>query len=138
MPTNQGLTFAFVVSSIGGLIILIASVVNFIWFLSGGPNFGGLGGFMQGMMNGNHNFMGSYGNSYSFLAGISVISIVCGVIVLIGALMLKVQPRDHKIWAIVIIVFSAVSFIGMGGYFIGAIIGIIGGVFVLSIRQVNP
>jgi hypothetical protein len=138
MATNQGLTFAFIVSLIGGLIILIASSVNFVWFLSGGPNLGGFGGFMQGLMDGNHNFMGSYGSSYSFFAGISVVGVVCGVIVLIGALMLKVQPRDHTIWAIVILVFSAVSFIGMGGYFIGAILGIVGGAFVLSTRQINP
>jgi predicted benzoate:H+ symporter BenE len=42
------------------------------------------------------------------------------------------------IWAIVIIVFSAISFVGMGGFFIGAILGIIGGAFDLSIRQIKP
>ena len=36
------------------------------------------------------------------------------------------------------IVFSAVSFVGMGGFFIGAILGIIGGAFALSFRQINP
>jgi ABC-type dipeptide/oligopeptide/nickel transport system permease subunit len=42
------------------------------------------------------------------------------------------------IWATLIIVFSAVSFVGMGGYFIGAILGILGGAFDLSIRPINP
>ena len=117
--------------------MLTASTVNFVWFLSGAQNFGGFGNFMRGFMDGNHNFMGSYASSNSFLAGISVIGLVCGVIVLIGALMLKVQSRDHTIWAIIIIVFSIVSFLGMGGYFIGAILGVIGGAFELSIRQIH-
>jgi bacteriorhodopsin len=88
-------------------------------------------------MDGNHNFMGNYASSNSFLAGISVIALVCGVIVLMGALMLRVQPRNHTIWAAIIIVFSVISFVGMGGYFIGAILGLIGGIFELSIRQIH-
>ena len=137
MSTHPGTTFAFIMSLIGGVIIFVASTVNLLWFLSGAQNFGGFGNYMRGFMDGNHNFMGSYAISNSFLAGISVVALVCGVIVLIGALMLRVQPRDHTIWAIIIVVFSTVSFVGMGGYFIGAILGLIGGVFELSIRQIH-
>ncbi len=137
MSTHPGTAFAFIMSLVGGIVILVASIVNLVWFLSGEQNFGGFGNYMRGFMDGNHNFMGSYANSNGFLAGISVVALVCGVIVLIGALMLRVQPRDHTIWAIVIVVFSIVSFVGMGGYFIGAILGLIGGVFELSIRQIH-
>ena len=84
MATNQGLTFAFIVSLVGGLIVFIASLVNFIWFLSGAANLDGFGNFMRGAMGGYHGFMGSYGTSNSFLAGISVVGLVCGVIVLIA------------------------------------------------------
>jgi hypothetical protein len=138
MASNQGLTFAFIVSLVGGLIVLVSSLVNFVWFLSGAANFGGFGNFMQGAMNGYHGFMGSYGVSNSFLAGISVVGLVCGVIVLIGAIMLKADSHQSTLWAIVIVVFSVISFVGMGGYFIGAIMGIVGGAFVLSTRQTNP
>ena len=124
-------------SLIGGVIIFVASTVNLVWFLSGAQNFGGFGNYMRGFMDGNHNFMGNYASSNSFLAGISVIALVCGVIVLMGALMLRVQPRNHTIWAAIIIVFSVISFVGMGGYFIGAILGLIGGIFELSIRQIH-
>jgi hypothetical protein len=137
MSTHPGTTFAFVMSLIGGVIIFVASIVNLVWFLSGTQNFGGFGNYMRGFMDGNHNFMGNYASSNSFLAGISVVALVCGVIVLIGALMLRVQTRNHTIWAAIIVVFSAISFVGMGGYFIGAILGLIGGVFELSIRQLH-
>jgi len=124
-------------SLIGGIIVFVVSTVNLVWFLSGAQNFGGFGNYMQGIMDGNHNFMGNYASSNSFLAGLSVVALVCGVIILIGALMLRVQPRNHTIWAIIIVVFSLTSFVGMGGYFIGAILGLIGGVFELSIRQIH-
>ena len=137
MSTHPGTTFAFVMSLIGGVIIFVASTVNLVWFLLGAQNFGGFGNYMRGFMDGNHNFMGNYASSNSFLAGISVVALVCGVIVLIGALMLRVQTRNHTIWAAIIIVFSVISFVGMGGYFIGAILGLIGGVFELSIRQIH-
>ena len=94
MATNQGITFAFIVSLVGGLIVFIASLVNVVWFLSGAANFGGFGNYMRGAMDGYHSFMGSYGSSNSFLAGISVVGLVCGVIVLIGAIMLKVEPHQ--------------------------------------------
>jgi hypothetical protein len=138
MATNIGTIFAFIVSLVGGLIILIASALNVVWYSSGASNFGGYGSYMRGMMGGYHNFMGIYGGSYGFLAGISLVAVICGVIVLMSAIMLKVQPQQPMIWAIVTIVFSAVSFVGMGGYFIGAILGIIGGAFVLATRQTNP
>jgi len=136
MATNQGLTFAFIVSLIGGLIVLIVSLLNFVWFLSGAQNFGGYGSYMRGGTDGYHGFMGTYGSSSNFLAGICC-GLISGVIMLIGAIMLKVDPHQSKLWAILIIVFSVISFVGMGGYFIGAILGIIGGVFVFAIRQTN-
>jgi hypothetical protein len=138
MAANQGTTLAFIVSLIGGLIISIFSILNVVWFSSGASNFGGYGGFMRGMMDGNHNFMGNYASSTSFFAGLSLVAVICGVIVIVGAIMLKVDTHQSTIWAIIIIIFSVVSFVGMGGYFIGAILGIVGGAFVLATRQTNP
>jgi hypothetical protein len=135
MATNQGTTAAFIVSLIGGLIVFIISVLNVVWFSSGATNFGGYGSFMRGMMDSNHNFMGSYASSNSFFAGLSLVAVICGVIVIIGAIMLRAQLHQHLPWAILIIVFSAASFVGMGGYFIGAVLGILGGTFELSIRK---
>jgi len=138
MATNIGVTFAFIVSVVGGLITTVASAINVVWYASGAPSFGGYGGFVGGMMDGYHNFMGSYGSSYGFLAGISLVAVICGVVVLMSAINLRIQPRQKVMWAIVIIAFSVVSFVGMGGFFIGATLGVVGGAFVLATRQPNP
>ena len=137
MTANQGLTFAYIVSLVGGLITLITSIINVVWYSSGTPSFAGYGSFVSGMMGGYHNFMGIY-SSYGFLAGISLLAVICGVVVAMSAIMLRVHPEERLIWAIVIIAFSTVSFVGMGGFFIGAVMGIVGGLFVLYTRQTNP
>jgi hypothetical protein len=136
MSNSQGLTLAYVASLVGGLILLLVSLVNAVWFGSGAPAWGGFGTFMQGMMGSNHNFMRNYAASPGFFAAVSVVSLVCGVIVLVGAIMLRVYPKDHLVWGVVILVFSAVSFVGMGGYFIGAVLGIVGAVLAITYRQI--
>jgi hypothetical protein len=53
---------------------------------------------------------------------------------LFAALVLRVHPEEHVIWGIVIVAFSAVSFVGMGGYFVGAGFGIVGGAIALTYK----
>ncbi len=134
LSTSQAFTLAFALSLIGALIVLVVSILNLVWFGTGASFLGGYGGYMHGMMDGYHNFMGNYASSTGFFAGISVVSLICGIILVVTAAMLWVHPQTHVIWAVVIIVFSAVSFVGMGGYFIGAILGIIGGAVALSYK----
>ncbi|MDP8022854.1 MAG: DUF6114 domain-containing protein [Nitrososphaeria archaeon] len=62
----------------------------------------------------------------------SFFGFISGIIVLVSAFMLKSKPAESTTWGILIIVFSIFSFFGMGGFVIGAILGIIGGAFALS------
>ncbi len=137
MSEKQGLTLAFVISLVGALIVLIFSLVNLVWFGSNAPNWGGFGNYCVSMMDGYHNFMGSYSTSTGFFTAISIVSFVCGVIVLMSALVLRIHPQEHFLWGIVIVVFSAISFVGMGGYFVGAIFGIIGGALALTYKPLT-
>ena len=137
MSEKQGLTLAFVISLVGALIVLILSLVNLVWFGSNAPNWGGFGDYMHNMMGGYHNFMGNYSTSTSFFTAISIVSFVCGVIVLMSTLVLRIHPPEHFLWGIVIVVFSAISFVGMGGYFVGAIFGIVGGVLALTYKPLT-
>ncbi|MCL4430608.1 MAG: DUF6114 domain-containing protein [Chloroflexi bacterium] len=137
MSEKQGLTLAFAISLVGGLIVLIFSLVNLVWFGSGAPSFGGFGDYMRSIMGGYHNFMGTYASSTGFFTAVSVVSFVCGVIILMSALVLRIHPQEHVLWGVVIVVFSAVSFVGMGGYFVGAVFGIIGGALALTYKPLT-
>ena len=88
---------------------------------------------MGGMM-GDHGFFGGYAGSYTLFGVLSAVSLISGIIVLAGAVMLRARPQEHIAWGVVILVFSIVSFAGMGGYFIGALLGIAGGALALSYR----
>ena len=70
---------------------------------------------------------GSSGNDPTLLTGLATIGLIFGVLVLIGALMLRNKPVNKKVWGIVIIVFSIPSVIMGGGFIIGFILGITGG-----------
>lgn len=65
----------------------------------------------------------------------AALGLVSGIVVLIAAILLRSRPREHTTWGALILVFSILSFPGMGGFFIGAIIGIVGGALALSWKQ---
>jgi hypothetical protein len=76
---------------------------------------------------------GSSSNDTTLLYNLTIIGLVLGVIVLIGATMLHFKPAKKKLWGIIIVIFSIPSIITGGGLIIGFILGIIGGV--KAIRQ---
>ena len=134
MGTNQGPTTSYILSLIGGLIVLLYSLWSLVISALYGPYWEGIGGWMGGMMGSYNNFMGMYSGSTEFLAITSIVGLVSGVIMVVGAAMLRAHPQEHAMWGTVIIIFSALSFVGMGGFFIGALLGIIGGAFAISYR----
>ena len=57
----------------------------------------------------------------------SIIGIVSGIIIITSGIMIYVQPLHIRKWGLLIWVFSSLSFFGIGGFFIGGILGIIAG-----------
>ena len=136
MSSQETPTTAFILSLIGGVLIFLGGVVSSMWFMSGGYNsWEMMGG--GGMMGGYQGMMGNWGVPFGFMGGLSLIGLVAGILVIIGALMLNARPAEHTGWGVVILVFSIVSFLGMGGFFIGALLGIAGGALTLSWRPVS-
>ena len=86
---------------------------------------------MGGMMGGYQGMMGGMGLGGLFF-GMGAFAIVSGLAVLLGAAMINNRPREISTWGVVILVFSLFSLLGMGGFFIGAILGVIGGVLALT------
>ena len=73
---------------------------------------------LPGLISGVLGVMGSFG-------------LVCGAIVLVSATMLLAKVGQRRTWGILILVFSVLSLVGLGGFIIGAILGISGGVLTL-------
>jgi hypothetical protein len=134
MESHQTPVTAYVLSLIGGIITFLTGIIGLAWFGSNGPNWTGFGGFMGRIMNGYHGMMGGNGSYYSLFSILSIIGIVAGVLVVVSAVMLRIRPKEHVLWGAMIIAFSAISLVGMGGFFIGAILGIIGGSFAIAYK----
>ena len=77
---------------------------------------------------------GSTGNDPTLLLELATVGLICGVLVLLGTLMLNRKPANKKVWGVMIIVFSVPSVIMGGGFIIGFILGIIGGAKALSLK----
>ena len=120
-------TMAFVLSLIGGIIIVLGGFLSLMFYSYGWPYYGGMMGGWGGMMGGYGYFSGS-------IIAFSIIGLVSGIIVAIGAVMLNARPTEHTAWGVIIIIFSIISFFGMGGFFIGAILGTAGGALALSYK----
>ena len=120
MPYGDNLRLGFALSLAGGVLILASGVVGLVWGYAAARPWD-----MGVMMHGYRGFVG-------FFLFSAVLSLVAGLVVLLAATALQSKPQQAQVWGTVVIVFSAVSLIGMSGFLVGAILGIIGGALVLS------
>jgi len=145
MSQHETPTTAFILSLIAGVLILLSGILTSVWFMNGGYSFnygnggmmngyGGMMGGFSGMMTGYQNMMSGLGVHSSYMTGFSIIGLIAGILVMIGAIMLNARPSEHTTWGAVIIAFSVISFLGMGGFWIGALLGIAGGAVALAWR----
>jgi hypothetical protein len=124
---------SFVISLIGGIIILVGSAAV-VTLPRGEPYYGGMMGgyYYGGMMGGYYAMMHGFGFGGGWYYGLAATGIASGFVVLVGAIMVYNQPAKASTWGALILVFSVVSFFGMGGFFVGAILGVVGGILALT------
>lgn len=102
-------------------LIIVGALMPLLWLQYSGIGMGWMWGG-PGMMPG----------MWGAIPGISLIGIVSGALVLLGAIMMNYKPMEAKKWGTLVLVFAAISLLAMGGFFIGAILGIIGGIMAIS------
>jgi hypothetical protein len=128
--TEEKPTAAFVLSLVAGVFILLGGgMMSMLGSFMGSYGFGMMGGYggFGGMMGYGRYPFGVMGAAFGVLG---VLGLVFGVIVIISALMLNKKPAEHSTWGTVIVVFSVLSIFGsaMGGFGVGLILGLIGGI----------
>ena len=109
---------------VGGLVAV--SMMS-MWSQAGMPGFGGMmggGGMMSGIMSSSW-MWGAVGIMSGISAGL-------GAILIVGGYSIHKKPESSNTWGVAILVTSIVGLITMTGFFIGPIIGIIGGILELT------
>ena len=117
---------AFVLSLVGGVLILVGGLLGLTWF--GWPMWGGwcIGMMCRGMM---------WGWMPGFLLAFSAVGLVSGAAIVTAAYMLYNKPSQAQTWGTIILVFALVSILSAGGFIIGALLGIVGGLLALTWRH---
>ena len=59
---------------------------------------------------------------------------------IISAFMLNRKPEQHSTWGILIVLFSVLSMLGgaMGGFGVGLVLGLIGGILAITWKPTQP
>lgn len=127
MVTSEKPTAAFVLSLIGGIFILL----NALLLIAAASILSGLAG-IPGMPS---DVSGTVTSLFMVYAGIGL---VFAIIVLVGAAMMWMKPQQHVMWGIIVLLFSLFSFIIGGGFFIGLILGLVGGILALIFKPTPP
>lgn len=131
--SGQSPNGASALSLAGGVVMLLGGGLFYLWLGGAGLGYGTFGWMTAGYQG----MMGGYGASFGFMYGLIIIGLVSGVVVTIGAVMLSLRPAGHDMWGTLILVFSLIGFLGMGGFFIGAIVGVVGGILALNWRPAH-
>ena len=118
------LALSSILPIIGGSLMIIGGLVP-LAMLGISGRYGMMG---PGMMMPLQPFM------WTVIAVISAIAIGTGVILIIGGYLIYRKPESAGKWGVAILVASIVGLFGMGGFFIGPILGIIGGILALTKR----
>jgi hypothetical protein len=128
---NQSSTgdIAFALSLTGGILITIGSVIGMGLEALGRPFFWGMGGIMGG-----YNMMGVYYGTagyYGVMYFLEFVALIAGILVLVFAAAMRSKPSNLKTYGALVMAFSLISLVGMGGFLVGAILGLIGGILAL-------
>ncbi len=120
MPTSAVLAIA------GGALMLAGGVLALsMW-----------GNWSQAGMPGWGSMMGGYGMMQGYfgwaIGTMSTLSLATGAVVLAGGYSVYRKPESRAAWGTAILVASIIGLFGMGGFFVGPILGIIGGIMALS------
>jgi Family of unknown function (DUF6114) len=66
-----------------------------------------------------------------FVGAIAVFGLICGSIVTLSAVLLRLKPGQRQTWGVLVLVFSVLGFFGFGGFIVGSVLGIVGGILTL-------
>ncbi|HUI24321.1 MAG TPA: DUF6114 domain-containing protein [Nitrososphaerales archaeon] len=67
-----------------------------------------------------------------FVGLMGIFGLVSGAVILVSSVVLLTNPSQTRTWSVLILVFSVLSLVGMGGFIVGAVLGLVGGALVLK------
>src|SRR5437879_5056378 len=115
MSAGTRIVAPFVLSLVGGVLILVGAIVSAMFAFGSPTTLGSMSGMMGGMSGGMSGTMiGLMMGAYPIF---SIIGLVSGALVILGAVMLYNRPFEKDLWGAVVIDVSILGTVGgMGGF----------------------
>lgn len=114
-------TGAAVLSIIGGVFILLAGLVLMA-----------IGAWLDFLL-------GVTGLTFGLpVTTLGILGLVLGLVIIVLGVMLLMKPEMHLVFGVLILVLSLVSVISLGGFFIGLILGLVGGILGIVFKPTPP
>ncbi|TMI20489.1 zinc ribbon domain-containing protein [Candidatus Bathyarchaeota archaeon] len=111
-------TAAMVLSLIGGLFVI----------------FGGAALAFVGSLIGSLNVTGT-GTASNTALGLGIAGVIMGIIMVVGGFMMYSKPTSAKMWGVIVLILSIISWVtALGGFFIGFLLGLIGSILALTFK----
>ncbi len=114
---GQKPTGAFVLGLVAGIFFLLNAIALYV-----------LGAFMAALLGA---MVGGPTAAMDMMNALIGLMFAATFAVFGGSVLLLVKPEQHKLWGILVLVFSLVAIVGGGGFFLGTILGLIGGILAL-------
>ena len=127
--TEEKPTAAFILSLVAGVFILLGGgMMTMIGSWMGNYGYGMMGRYTGwgGMMGTGYGMMG-----FAFGA-MGVLGLIFGAIVIISALMLNNKPEQHSTWGRLSCFSRCIFSSAMGGFGVGLVLGLLGGVLAIT------
>lgn len=67
----------------------------------------------------------------NYIPIVPITGAVSGIVIIFCASLIYLKPQKNQIWGVAIIIFSLIALIGMGGFVLGTVLGLIGGILAL-------
>ncbi len=122
--------WSFILLLVGGLLISVASLGAAFMMSAFGP--WTQMGWMMGASG------PGLGFGFGFVFWMVGVGLVSGALVLVAAAQVRAHPEASGTWGVVGIVGGCLSLLAMGGYLIGALAAITGGVLAFASRTSGP
>src|SRR3989442_13160277 len=64
-----------------------------------------------------------------------MVVVIMGLIMLVGGFMMYSKPTSTKMWGVIVLILAIISWVtAIGGFFIGFLLGLIGGILALTFK----
>ncbi|MDG6933416.1 MAG: hypothetical protein JRN68_01835 [Nitrososphaerota archaeon] len=125
---DEKLTTYFSLGIASGFLIIVGALFSMIWWsYPMGLGYQWMGRMMYGWGYGFSYHMATIGAYYGFV----VVGIISGAVVIISSILLYRSPRQAALWGAILLVASVTSFVAMGGFFVGALLGFVTGLLAI-------